>query len=77
MKNLFRSHFILLFIALLLLVGTGCGAGSDAPDPSQPEAVVESAESAYIVGQWEVNNGRFGHKTVRLSRRRPFAHRGC
>lgn len=62
MKNLFRSNLNLLFMVLLLLAAVGCGAGSDVPDPSQPEAVVESAESEYILGQWEVNDGRFGHK---------------
>lgn len=62
MKNLFRFNLIWLLSTLLLLLGVGCGAGSDGPDPTQPEAAVESEESEYIVGRWEVNNGRFGHK---------------
>ncbi|MBK7897424.1 MAG: hypothetical protein WAS33_24675 [Candidatus Promineifilaceae bacterium] len=61
MRKLFRFN-LSLFLWLLLFVAVGCGRGSDAPDPTQPEQEVVSAESAYIIGRWEVNDGRFGHK---------------
>ncbi|WP_420630663.1 hypothetical protein [Candidatus Leptofilum sp.] len=62
MKNLFRFNLIWLPILLVLFTGVGCGAGSNAPDPTQPETAVESEESEYILGKWEVNDGIFGHK---------------
>ncbi|MEZ4594662.1 MAG: hypothetical protein R3D55_26480 [Chloroflexota bacterium] len=60
MRKLFRFY---LYLLLLLLFGAvGCASDRDAPDPTQPEPVVESEESTYIIGRWEVNDGRFGHK---------------
>lgn len=61
MKKLLRLNVIWL-MAVLLLWAVGCGAGESVDDPAQPDEVVQSEESAYIVGQWEVNDGRFGHK---------------
>lgn len=62
MKKQFGFKVIWLLAAMLLLLAVGCGADNSVADPSQPDEVIESVESAYIVGQWQVNDGRFGHK---------------
>lgn len=62
MKRLLCINQLWLLILLLLFVGVGCGSGNDTTDPTQQDIAVESEESDYILGQWEVNNGRFGHK---------------
>ncbi|MBK8900464.1 MAG: hypothetical protein IPM53_04715 [Anaerolineaceae bacterium] len=62
MRKVVRFKLIWLLAAATLLLAVSCGAESDVPDPTQPEVAVESVEAAYIVGRWEVNDGRFGHK---------------
>ncbi len=63
MNKVMRFSWFWLLAAAMLLLAVGCGTGSDnTTDPTQAQASVESEESAYIVGQWEVNDGRFGHK---------------
>ncbi|MCA9954635.1 MAG: hypothetical protein KC434_07940 [Anaerolineales bacterium] len=62
MKKQFGFKVIWLLAAALLLLAVGCGADNSVEDPSQPDEVIQSVESAYIVGQWEVNDGRFGHR---------------
>lgn len=63
MKGLFRFKFMLMLAsALFIFLGVGCGAGSEAPDPTEPEVAVVSEEAEYILGKWEVDNGRLGHK---------------
>lgn len=60
MKQVIWFFGMLAVIGLLLLVG--CGADGSATIPDQQAVAVESVESAYIVGKWAVNDGRFGHK---------------
>ncbi len=57
-----RFNLIWMLVLLLFFVGVGCGAGNEAPAPTQQEAAEEPLESDYILGKWEVNDGRFGHK---------------
>ncbi|WP_420643397.1 hypothetical protein [Candidatus Leptofilum sp.] len=61
MRKLFGVNLIWVVVVFMFLA-IGCGASAEAPDLTQPEAGVASEESAYIVGRWEVNDGRFGHK---------------
>jgi hypothetical protein len=62
MKKGLTVYLVCLLAVILLFVAVGCGAEGNAPDPTQPEVAVDSVESAYIKGQWEVNDGRFGHQ---------------
>lgn len=63
MNKVMRFSWFRLLAAAMLLLAVGCGTGSDnTTDPTQAQVSVESEESAYIVGRWEVNDGRFGHK---------------
>ncbi|GJM41357.1 MAG: hypothetical protein DHS20C20_16390 [Ardenticatenaceae bacterium] len=63
MKSLLRFYLMMLLAStFVLFLGAGCGAGSELDDPTEPEGVVESEESAYILGKWEVNDGRLGNK---------------
>jgi hypothetical protein len=61
MNNVMRFSWFWLLAAAMLLLVVSCGS-EGAEDPTQAQASVESEESAYIVGRWEVNDGRFGHK---------------
>lgn len=63
MNNVMRFSWFWLLAAAMLLLVVSCGS-EGAEDPTQAQASVVSEESAYIVGQWEVNDGRFGHKIV-------------
>ncbi|MCC6607606.1 MAG: hypothetical protein IT327_30650 [Anaerolineae bacterium] len=61
MNNVMRFSWFWLLAAAMLLLVVSCGS-EGAEDPTQAQASVVSEESAYIVGRWEVNDGRFGHK---------------
>lgn len=62
MRKLLCFNWKWLLVMFLLLAVVGCGAENEAPDLTASEPVEGSVESAYILGRWEVNNGRFGHK---------------
>ena len=52
--------FLVGSLLLALLFFVGCGTAVSDPDPA---ATAEPSEEAqYIIGKWEVNDGRFGHK---------------
>ena len=50
---------------LLLLIASAfvgaCGSGGEA-NPAPQATAAKSEEAEYLVGQWQVNDGRFGHK---------------
>lgn len=65
MKKLF--HWVLAWLLLatgLLLIAVGCGGegDSDKTTPIPQVTATRTEEELYIIGQWEVNDGRFGHK---------------
>jgi hypothetical protein len=62
MKKAFVFLGVWLLAVGLMGVGVGCGADGRVADPTQPEVAIESAESAYILGKWAVNEGHFGNK---------------
>ena len=65
MKKWFHLRLAGLFWATgLLLLTVGCGgegaSGDTTPVPQVTATPTE--EELYIIGKWEVNDGRFGHK---------------
>lgn len=58
MKKGFRFYAVLGLFGVLVLAG--CGAGSEVAPPAA--VAVDSAEAQHLLGRWEVNQGRFGHK---------------
>jgi len=65
MKKLFRLYFILFWLSLLitlLFVGCGSTVGDEGPGPVPQTEAELSEEAQYLLGQWRVDEGRFGHK---------------
>lgn len=64
MKSSFRLYVMGLLFLLAMSVVVGCGSTPDggAPDATQQNVEVDSAEAQYLIGKWSVNDGRFGHK---------------
>ena len=65
MKKLFHLRLAGLFLAVGMLVLTvGCGGAGEPGDttPIPQVTATPTEEELYIIGKWEVNDGRFGHK---------------
>ncbi len=65
MKKSFRFYLVLIWLsllAILLFVGCGSAADSEAATPAQQSVAEVPTEAQYLLGQWRVNQGRFGHK---------------
>lgn len=65
MGKSFRSYTYLFWLPLLMmafLVGCGSTADGAATTPAPQSAADISEEAQYLLGRWQVNQGRFGYK---------------
>ncbi|MCA9943644.1 MAG: hypothetical protein KC449_09200 [Anaerolineales bacterium] len=60
MKKRVRLQVMLLLLIAGVFIGA-CSSGSEA-NSSPPATATKSEEEEYLIGRWQVNDGRFGHK---------------
>ena len=60
MKKRVRLQVMLLLLIAGVFIGA-CSSGSEA-NSSPPATATKSEEEEYLIGRWQVDDGRFGHK---------------
>ena len=60
MKKRVRLQVMLLLLIAGVFIGA-CSSGGEA-NSSPPATATKSEEEEYLIGRWQVDDGRFGHK---------------